>query len=62
MAEAADSDVLPIWLTPAVSAACRLAAVAAGVAPMVNWLGPGVADVVACSVSVWLVPSGRVKV
>ncbi len=36
MAEAADSDVLPIWLTPAVSAACRLAAVAAGVAPMVN--------------------------
>ena len=36
MAEAADSEVAPIWLTPAVSAACRFAAVAAGVAPMVN--------------------------
>src|SRR5579862_986217 len=47
MAEAADSEVLPIWATPAVSAACRFAAVGAGVAPMPNWLAPGVADVVA---------------
>ena len=62
IAEAADSDVAPIWVTPAVSAACRLAAVAAGVAPMVNWLAPGVAEVVACSCNVCVVPSGRVKV
>lgn len=47
MAEAAGNEVLPIWLTPAVSAACRLAAVAAGVAPMVNWPAEGVVDVVA---------------
>ena len=43
------------------SALCRLAAVAAGVAPMVNWSVPGVADDVACRVTFWVVPSGKVS-
>ena len=45
----------------AVSAACKLAAVAVAVSPMVNSFAPGVADVVAVSVMVSLVPSGSVK-
>src|SRR5262249_44454546 len=46
---------------PVVSAACRLAAVAAGFAPITNVLvGGGVVDV-AVSVSAWVVPSGRLK-
>src|SRR5580704_18045391 len=43
------------------SAVCRLAAVSAGVGPMENWLAPGVADAVAWSEIVWVVPSGRVR-
>jgi hypothetical protein len=61
-ADAADSDVAPICVMPALSAACRFAAVSAGVASMVNWLALGVAEVVAVSFNVWLVPSGRVNV
>ena len=45
-----------------VRAACRLVAVAAGVAPIVNWPAAGVAEAVAVSVRSRLVPSGRVKV
>src|SRR6185312_10542354 len=62
IAEAAVSEVLPIWLRPAVRAACRLIAVAAAVAPMVNWLVPGVVEAVACSVNFCVVPSGRLNV
>ena len=46
-AEAAVSDVDASVLTPPVSADCRLVAVAAGVAPMVNWPEPGGEAVVA---------------
>src|SRR5947209_18044960 len=54
-AEAAGSAVWASAPTAVASAACRLAAVSAGVVPMVNWLGPGVAEAVACSEIVWLV-------
>src|ERR1700681_2618577 len=60
-AEAAGSAVCARLPTAVVSAACKLPAVAAGVAPMANWFGPGDAAAVAWSVMVWLVPSGRVK-
>src|ERR1700722_4962125 len=43
------------------SAVCRLPAVALALAPMVNWLAPGGESVVACSVMVWLEPSGSVR-
>src|ERR1700688_271047 len=60
-AEAAGSAVCARLPTAVASAACRLPAVTAGVAPMANWFGPGDAAEVAWSVMVWLVPSGRVK-
>src|SRR5580704_13811349 len=60
-AEAGRSVVCASVPTAVVSAAWRLVAVAAAVAPIVNWFGPGVADVVACSESVVLVPSGRFR-
>ncbi len=61
MAEAAGSAICARLPMAPVSAVCRLAAVAAGVAPMVNWFAPGGEAVVACSVMVWLDPSGRVR-
>ena len=61
MAEAAGSAVCARLPIAPVSAVCRLVAVAAGVAPMVNWFAPGGESVVACSVMVWLDPSGRVR-
>ena len=61
MAEAAGSAVWARFETALVSAAWRLVAVAAGVAPMVNWLAAGGEFVVACSVMVWLEPSGKVR-
>src|SRR5271154_968011 len=61
MAEAAGSAGCARLPMAPVSAVCRLAAVAAGVAPMVNWFAPGGEAVVACNVIVWLEPSGRVK-
>src|SRR6478609_8481184 len=45
-----------------VRAACRLAAVAAGVAPIAKASTPGGDAVVAVIVSCWVVPSGRLKV
>src|SRR5580704_10307900 len=51
-AEAAGSAVCARLVTALVNAACILAAVAVGVAPMVNWLAPGGDAVVACSVMV----------
>src|ERR1700730_11093408 len=60
-AEAAGSVVCARLPTAVVKAACRLAAVAAGVPPMANWLAPGDAAEVACSDMFWLDPSGRVK-
>ena len=62
MAEAAGSAVCARLLTALVSAACRLVAVAAGVAPMVNWFAPGGDAVVACSVMVWLDAVGQREV
>ena len=47
--------------TAAVSAVSRLPAVRSLVAPMANWFGPGLADVVAVSVMLSVEPSGRVK-
>ena len=61
MVEAAGSAVPAFRLTPAVSAACRLAAVAAGVAPMANWLGPGGVGGRLQRQRLALEPSGRVK-
>ena len=61
MAEAAGNAVCARFETAVVSAACRLVAVAFAVAPMVNWLVPGGEAVVACSVMVWLEPSGSVR-
>ena len=52
MADAAGNAVWSRLPTEVVSAACRLVAVSAGVAPMVNWLVPGGEAVVACSVIV----------
>src|SRR5688500_11076356 len=62
MAEAATSDVFASVPTELVSAALRLAAVAAGVAPIAKLpAGVGTAlEAVSCTVS--LVPSGRLKV
>src|SRR4051812_2397897 len=60
-AEAAVSEVAASLPSEVVSAACKLAAVAAGVTPMANWSVPGVAELVAVSVRLVLVPSGSVK-
>ena len=59
--DAAASEVSASVAMDAVTAACRLAQVAAADAPMVNWFGPGLADVVAVRVNVSLVPSGSAK-
>src|ERR1700752_2314803 len=61
MAEAAASAPPATLPTAVVSVACKLAAVAAAFAPMVNSFGPGVAEFVAVSVRSVVVPSGRVK-
>jgi hypothetical protein len=61
MAEAAGSAVWARLPTALVSAVCRLVAVAVALAPMVNWFAPGGDAVVACSVMVWLEPSGSVR-
>src|SRR5271168_2222254 len=61
MAEAAGSAVCARLPMALLSAVCRLPAVADGVAPIVNWLAPGGEAVVACSVTVWLEPSGNVR-
>ena len=61
MAEAAGSAVCARLETALVSAACILVAVAFAEAPMVNWPAPGGDAVVACSVMVWLEPSGSVR-
>src|SRR5215472_1750197 len=61
IAEAAGSAVCARLVTALPSAACKLAAVSAGVVPIVNWPGPGGEFVVACSEMVWLEPSGRVR-
>src|SRR5262245_1570989 len=58
IAEAAESDVAASLPTEVVSAACRLAVVAVGLAPMVNWFSPGGDSVVAVSVRSSVVPSG----
>ncbi len=60
-AEAAGSAVCARFVTAVVIAACRLVAVAFAEAPMVNWSSPGGDVVVACSVMVWLEPSGSVR-
>src|SRR5262245_46820579 len=61
-AEAADSEVRASLPRLAVMAVLRLPAVSAGVAPMVNSLGPGVAEVVAVSTTFSREPSGRFSV
>src|SRR5271163_3647516 len=61
MAEAAGSAVCARFETAVVSADCRLVAVAFAEAPIVNWPAPGGEAVVACSVMVWLEPSGSVR-
>ena len=58
-AEAAVSAVLASSPTAAVSAVCKLVAVAAAVRSIVNSFGPGVTDCVAVSVIVSLLPSGK---
>ena len=60
-AEAADSEVCASVPMDVFKAVCRLPAVAVEFAPMVNSFGPGVAEVVAVSVRLSLVPSGRLK-
>ena len=55
------SEVAASLPTAAVSAVSRLPAVRSLVAPMANWFGPGLADVVAVSVMLSVEPSGRVK-
>ncbi len=62
IAEAAESEVAASLVTEAASAACRLAAVAVVLPPMVNWFGPGVAEVVAVSVRFSVDPSGTANV
>src|SRR5579862_1626798 len=61
IAEAAGNAVCARLAIAPDSAVCRLPAVAVALAPMVNWLAPGGEFVVACSVMVWLEPSGRVR-
>src|ERR1700720_3230186 len=61
MADAAGSAVCARLESAPVKAVCKLVAVAVALAPMVNWLAPGGELVVACSVTVWLVPSGSVR-
>src|SRR4051812_16596986 len=60
--EAAVSCVAARVRTEFVSAACRLAAVAAGVAPIVKASTPGGDVVVAVIVSCCVVPSGRLNI
>src|SRR5690349_17118355 len=62
MADAAVSWVAAKVRIELVSAAWRLAAVAAGVAPMVKESTTGGDAVVAFRVNCWVVPSGRLKV
>src|SRR5258705_10193995 len=61
-AEAATNDVSASFATAAVREDCKLAAVAAGVAPMVNWFAAGGLAAVAVNVSFSVVPSGSVNV
>ena len=61
IADAAVSCVPASVLTDWVSAACRLAAVAAGFAPIVNVSVGGGDAVVAVIVRSWVVPSGSVE-
>ncbi len=49
-------------VTEVVNAACKLAAVAAGVAPIVNWLVEGGEALVAVKVRLLVVPSGSLNV
>ena len=62
IAEAATSEVLATVLIDDVRAVCRLLAVALGVAPMVNEPDGGGEVLVAVNCTVWVVPSGRLKV
>src|SRR4051794_41551989 len=61
-AEAAVSDVSASFPSDVVSAACRLAAVAAALGPMLNSSGPGVVAVVAVRGRLLAGPSGRGKI
>src|SRR5579863_8721311 len=61
MAEADGSAVCARFEIAVVNAVCMLVAVAAAVAPMVNWLAPGGEAAVACKEMVWLEPSGSVR-
>src|SRR5580704_18351749 len=61
IADAAGSAVCARLAMAPDSAVCRLPAVTVALAPMVNWLAPGGETVVACSVMVWLEPSGSVR-
>src|SRR4051812_39656664 len=60
-AEAAISDVLASLPSELASVACRFAAVAAAVAPIVNWFAAGGDAVVAVNITFSLVPSGRLR-
>src|ERR1700731_4330027 len=61
IAEAAGKAVCARLAIAPDSAVCRLPAVTVALAPMVNWLAPGGESVGACSVMVWLEPSGSVR-
>src|SRR5258708_4704794 len=61
IAEAAGSAVCARLDIAPDSAVCRLPAVTLALAPMVNWFAPGGEAVVACSVMVWVEPSGSVR-
>src|SRR5579862_285736 len=60
-ADAAGSAVCARLAIALVSAVWRLVAVAFALAPMVNWFAPGGESVVACKLTVWLEPSGSVR-
>ena len=62
IAEAATSEVLATVVIDVVNAVCRLAAVAAGVAPMVKDPVGGGEVVVAVNLIDWVVPSGMLSV
>src|SRR5712671_278984 len=61
IADAAASEVSASLPTAAANAACRLLAVISLVAPIANWFGPGLVEVVAVIVMLSLDPSGSVK-
>src|SRR5690348_13621640 len=61
-ADAAASDVLASVPIALLSEALRLAAVAAGVVPMAKLLAAGGVVLLAVNCTVWVVPSGRLKV